>query len=405
MKKIVLFLLFIAFYFTSQSQTLGGYPIIDHLVDAVHPDGCDISAVTGMPDDSTWVNLTVGDTMTAAFGNTWLNSVGPELLLETSFNDDNYTVRLKLSTGSYSAPHAVNELDWVAITDTAWVYVETNCNITISFPDNRYILPLDFDTDFGLTPTDIVSGIEIVFLTTTSGPDLAGAYIIGGTVPNCDSVDLGNDTAVCNGQRILLDATTPEATYLWQDSSTGPSFYVNESGEYWVQVTTDCGVFTDTIHVVIADVYPSIIDAGGNLLECTDTFFSYQWYYNGDLIVGATDQSYTISENGSYYVVVSDTNQCEGISNTIILDVVNGLRELTDAELTLSPNPSKGIFKLSSTYVPNQVLIYNSVGRLVLKRLTKDTNDLVFVLSEGGVYFVHVLFDNKLGVRKVVVRR
>lgn len=404
MKKTAFFILFLVFTFSSQSQTLGGYPVIDVLVDAVHPDGCEIGSVIGFPDDSSWVNLSVGDTMTGTFGNSWLNAAGPELLLETSFNDDNYTVRLKLSTGTYSAPLAVSETDWILITDTTWTYVETNCNITVFFPDDRYVLPLDFDVDFGLSASNVVAGIEIVFLTSPGSPDFAGAYIIGGTAPICDSIDLGNDTTVCNGQGLVLDATTPEATYLWQDSSTGPSFMVSESGEYWVEVTTDCGVVTDTIEVVIADVYPSIIDAGGNILECTDPFFSYQWYLNDELILSATDQSYLITENGAYYVVVSDTNQCEGTSNTIVLDVVNGFRELYTGDINIYPNPNKGSFTFSSTHVPDQVLIYNAVGQLVFERRTKDGNNLVFDLPLGGVYFIQAVFEHNSAFRKVLVK-
>jgi hypothetical protein len=403
MKKIVLLICLIAFNFTCKSQSLGGYPIIDHLVDAVHPNGCDITAVTGSPNDSTWVNLTVGDTMTGTFGNTWLNSVGSELLLETSFHADNYNVRLMLSPGSYSATHTVNTADWTLIADTAWVYVETNCNITVFFPHRRYVLPLDFETDFGLVATDIVSGIEIIFLTTPSGPDLAGAYIIGGTPIACDTIDLGNDTTVCNGQGLVLDVTYPEATFLWQDGSSAPSFHVTESGQYWVSVTTDCGVVTDTINVTIADVYPSIIDAGGNVLECTDPFYTYQWYFNGVLIVGATNQTYTVSAIGTYYVEVSDTNACEGISNAIVVDVLTGFNELSPHNMTVYPNPNLGRITLSTTLVPERVLVFNSVGQMVLNRITIDKNDLTFNLSVAGVYFIHAQFDDEFTVRKVIV--
>ncbi len=403
MKKNALLICLLAFNFTSRSQTLGGHPIIDYLVDAIHPNGCDVTAVTGAPDDSTWVNITVGDTMTGTFGNQWLNAAGSELLLETSFHTDNYNVRLILSSGSYSTTHPVHAADWTPITDTTWVYVETNCNITVFFPHNRYVLPLDFDTHFGLDATDIVAGIEIIFLTTTGGPDLAGAHIIGGTAFNCDTIDLGNDTTVCNGQGLLLDATYPEATYLWQDGSSGPSFHITESGEYWVSVTTDCGIITDTINVVIADVYPTIIDAGSNVLECTDPFYSYQWYYNDEVFVGATDQSLTFSDNGTYYVVVSDTNQCEGISNAIVVDAVTGLRELSNTKMTLYPNPNLGCFQLSTTVLPTQVMVYNTVGQIVLNRITDDKSDLVFELSVAGVYFIHAQFDDGVGVRKLII--
>ena len=404
MKKIVLLTCLIAINFMSKSQTLGGYPIIGYLEDAVHPNGCVVSAVTGPPDDSTWVNLTVGDTMSGTFGNPWIDSTGNELLLETSFNTANYDVRLRLSSGLYSSTHAVSVGDWTAITDTTWVYVETNCNVTVFFPHNRYVLPLDFNTHFGLGATDAVDGIEIVFLTSTSGPDLAGIHIIGGTAVACDTIDLGNDTTVCNGQGLVLDATYPDATYLWQEGSSDPSFFANESGEYWVSVTTDCGVFTDTIDVIIANVNPIIIDAGGSVLECTAPFFSYQWYYNDTLIPGATDQNHTILNNGSYYVVVIDSNECEGTSNTIELDLVNGLRELSKTSMSIFPNPNLGRFTLSASLLPNEVSVYNSLGQMLLIQVVNDEKELLFDLSVAGVYFIHARFDDGVLVRKVIVR-
>lgn len=36
-------------------------------------------------------------------------------------------------------------------------------------------------------------------------------------------VSLGNDTAICAGSTLTLDASVPGATYLWQDGSTAPA--------------------------------------------------------------------------------------------------------------------------------------------------------------------------------------
>lgn len=50
-------------------------------------------------------------------------------------------------------------------------------------------------------------------------------------------VELGNDTSVCEGQEQLLDATTINATYLWQDQSTEATYLAINSGQYYVDVT------------------------------------------------------------------------------------------------------------------------------------------------------------------------
>ncbi len=61
------------------------------------------------------------------------------------------------------------------------------------------------------------------------------------------TVNLGSDTTLCQGETIILDATVANATYLWQDSSTSPTFSVTQQGTYWVKVTVNNCSFTNTI--------------------------------------------------------------------------------------------------------------------------------------------------------------
>ena len=51
------------------------------------------------------------------------------------------------------------------------------------------------------------------------------------------TLDLGKDTSFCGGGAVLLDATTPNASYLWSDNSTNPTLNVTSSGTYSVIVT------------------------------------------------------------------------------------------------------------------------------------------------------------------------
>ena len=62
------------------------------------------------------------------------------------------------------------------------------------------------------------------------------------------TVNLSYDT-LCQGETLTLDATSSNATYLWQDNSTNPSFTVTQQGTYWVEETNNCGITTDTINV------------------------------------------------------------------------------------------------------------------------------------------------------------
>jgi hypothetical protein len=67
------------------------------------------------------------------------------------------------------------------------------------------------------------------------------------------SVDLGNNTSLCDGVTLLLDATNSKAMYLWQDGSDNPTFNVIQPGMYWVIVSNNCGVVTDSVILDLAE--------------------------------------------------------------------------------------------------------------------------------------------------------
>lgn len=61
------------------------------------------------------------------------------------------------------------------------------------------------------------------------------------------SFSLGKDTTMCFEENLILDATYPHATYVWQDYSTKPTLKVSRAGIYWVEVTLKNCISSDTI--------------------------------------------------------------------------------------------------------------------------------------------------------------
>lgn len=62
-------------------------------------------------------------------------------------------------------------------------------------------------------------------------------------------INLGEDTSLCSGQPIKLDATNYGATYQWQDNSTSATFTPASSGIYGVSATNQCGIASDSISI------------------------------------------------------------------------------------------------------------------------------------------------------------
>ncbi|MES1181242.1 MAG: hypothetical protein ABUL44_00450, partial [Flavobacterium sp.] len=307
MKKIALISLFVFAHLIAAAQSLGGFPIFDYLVSAVHPFGCSAAYILGPPDDSTWVNFNDGDVMTGNFGNAWTDTTGNELLLETSYHRANYSVRMILSTGAFSSSHAVNQIDWTQITDTAWTHLFAKCSVG-SQTAQRFIIPLDFNQDFGLNSTDTVTGIEITFLFTTGLPDLAGIYII--SKPPCITNHLSKDTTLCLGDTLLLEVTTANASYLWQDNSANPTFEVTQPGTYWVKITTNTCSNFDTVSVSYTP--PPVPDLGNDTSLCEGALFLlhthvanafYLWQDN------SIDSTFSVAQPGIYWVKTT-VNKC-----------------------------------------------------------------------------------------------
>ena len=106
-----------------------------------------------------------------------------------------------------------------------------------------------------------------------------------------------------------------------------------ESGNYTVVVTDDNGCTNESpsVSVTINPNPEPIIEmkGSGTFCEGLSTFIgtgsiqgaTYQWYRDGQSIIGATDNTYNVTETGLYQVRVTDANGCIGISDEIPITV------------------------------------------------------------------------------------
>lgn len=85
-------------------------------------------------------------------------------------------------------------------------------------------------------------------------------------------LDLGPDTNLCHGT-IILDVTVNGATYRWQDGTTDAIYSADSPGHYWVDVTVDDCLRSDSISIDGCPVplqFPSAFTPDGDGLN--DTF-------------------------------------------------------------------------------------------------------------------------------------
>ncbi len=169
----------------------------------------------------------------------------------------------------------------------------------------------------------------------------AGSFDIG-SIDLGDDILISNGTAICQGESLILDAgENPDATYEWYKdgvllpNETASTLEVFETGTYSVVISfgsSEC-IVTDEI---IIEFKPSpIFDLGENQFLCDDsnivldatvsnpdelTNISYKWFKDGVEVVGETNPTLTVTQEGVYVAEVTG-NECITADQIIITGV------------------------------------------------------------------------------------
>ena len=222
-------------------------------------------------------------------------------------------------------------------------------------------------------------------------------------------VSSSDSTAFCEGESITLSVPGMYTNYLWSDSTTGVSNVVNTSGDYFVQYTdtNGCPGVSDTLTVaVIPGPNPVITQIDSTLISTPAV--SYQWYYNSFPINGATGASYQATQSGSYYVAVTDTNGCQGISTIYDLYLV-GIPGMEVQQPEIFPNPTQGRINVALPPGDWRLTVYNATGQEVLNKQLRNTSideEVVLDISgrPQGIYLLNVEGRNHRHTYRIILQ-
>ncbi len=133
-------------------------------------------------------------------------------------------------------------------------------------------------------------------------------------------VNLGNDTTLCEGESLMLNATSFDATYLWNDGSQLAMQTVSTPGLIWVSATNHCGSDTDSI-LVNYNILPNL-NLGTDTLICEGEGFwldAYETNANYSWNDGSTSDQIWV-EHGQTYWVIRTIDNCSQ-SDSIVVNV------------------------------------------------------------------------------------
>ncbi len=136
--------------------------------------------------------------------------------------------------------------------------------------------------------------------------------------------------SICQGSKLILNATPNGVGYSFQwlrngspISGTSSSLTVNKSGAYKVTITDPFGCIVTSMatNVMVVPKPNAAVSSSGNFNLCpigevevltanAGVGFTYQWIKNGSNIIGATNQSYSVSQVGAYKVRVFNASGC-----------------------------------------------------------------------------------------------
>ncbi len=218
---------------------------------------------------------------------------------------------------------------------------------------------------------------------------------------------------VCEGDVISLELNVPMGfnKYLWSTGDTIRRIKITQPGKYNVTATTSDGCFsTDSFEIIIypRPEKPNIIRYWYKLLKASDAL-SFQWYLDGKIISGATDQILEIDKLGDYTVQISDKNGCTNTSE--LYNVISGVEEnsIIGENVYIYPNPNDGNFDLTikSDKMDNyKVSIQNILG-LTIQELSfsidkKWSGQIDLTKYSAGVYNVIIKNSFETKVLKVI---
>lgn len=200
-------------------------------------------------------------------------------------------------------------------------------------------------------------------------------------------------TIFCPGDSSQLCAPANYASYQWSNGATTSCIWVKSAGNYKCTVSdqNNCTGVSNTQPVNLYNVPQVSISIKGDTLTAFGGV-SYQWFFNGNPVIGATSATLIATANGTYAVLLIDENGCSNISEPVNV-VISAIEHPVAEGLQISPNPFSEYVSLQCHMCNTEkVVLYDRVGSVVLSTSFSDGNEVKLSTATlpRGVYFVRI---------------
>ena len=262
--------------------------------------------------------------------------------------------------------------------------------------------------------SNATSGNVTVSANNSCGASPAQTLLINtASIPATPTAIIGSST-ICenssNSYSVTIDPNALDYSWTLPASWTGtstvnsiPTASFSTGGDIFVTANNSCGSSLAQLLTVTVAIVDTSVTQTGSTLTANSLIGTYQWIdcFDNSFVVNATNQIFDATANGDYAVIntqngCSDTSSCFTISGL-------GLNQTTSNWITITPNPSNGIFSINSDNLNLiEIEIYNLQGTIVYK--SSSSNASIDLSKEPkGVYLLKATSGNKLLTNKIVL--
>jgi hypothetical protein len=213
---------------------------------------------------------------------------------------------------------------------------------------------------------------------------------VGGYTSN-----MGGSQVLPNGNMIVSQAIagvikefSPSGTLLWSKTATGS---VPKAFRY-----DSCYIFNTPPAI------PTVSLINDTLFSSPAT--TYQWYYNGYQIPGATNAYYVPTQSGNYKVRITDANGCVlRYSADYYQTISTGVAPSPTAlDFNVYPNPTSGWVTIEAPSVQGdyRIILTDEIGKTL--RVHSSTSIIDMSTYKRGIYFITLITqDGTRATRKI----
>jgi hypothetical protein len=387
-----------------------------------YTDGCGTTSV------GTGNNLTVSPASTTTYYGRWENSCG-ESACETvtvTVNNEPVAASSAGATPSVICEGESTQLSYSGGSGDTFEWYSGSCGTTsVGSGNNLSVSPTTTTTYYGRWENDCG---ESSCVSTTVEVNQTTEITLQPT-----------DVTACEGTNasFSVDASGTALAYSWQkdgvpvDGENSSTLQLNgltdaEEGSYNCVVTGTCGEVTSseavlTVHdttKITSQPEDKEVTENNNLtlsVSAEGYNLTYQWrkdgsplsddsHYSGATTSQLTINSATTDDAGSYDVVVS--GDCgEVTSESAEVSIVTGLQDLSEGNIQLYPNPTKGSVTIHGKELAGQrIVIKNIVGVTVYSgKLEHDKEVINLDHLNKGIYLVKVNTEKGEYMQKIII--